>query len=363
MNAESPRPSPAARLFDLVGIAGLFFALPTAFHVCGQGSAARFFEESLGPLGSPPALLLAFLALTLLRMLFGSSKRALPVFSGLLVGLLCFAATFDFPYLGPVRAAASRFPAFGEPGPAFFAGLASIVLGSLLGQRPGGQALVKFLLPPASALSVLLLLAGLRPFPPVERDGLSMDRAFSEIARALGTEYRNPEVDAAVKRVVEDGRKTLAEKESEIAALTGRLQRAEDDRAALARSSADAKAQGDELDAARKALAELKGKLDRNDPVLPGGSYDRAVQPMDPGVRDFAVGIAKKYPGAFDEPQGSRRPVEAGLRQVLLLHSAISSSWKYVSDPGLSWSEYVSPAKRTLAIGLAGDCDDFATMV
>ena len=45
------------------------------------------------------------------------------------------------------------------------------------------------------------------------------------------------------------------------------------------------------------------------------------------------------------------------------MHAAIASSWKYVSDPGVAWGDYVSPARRSLALGLAGDCDDFAVMV
>lgn len=362
-NSPGRKTSKATRFIDFLGLIAWLFALPTALYVCGQTSTALFLERSLGPFGTPAALLIVFIGLTFFRTLFGSAKRALPILSGLVVGLASFASIFSFPYLAIVRGAMARFPAFADPGPAFFAGLAAIAIGMILGQVEKGKGSVKVLSPPALAVVVLLILAGIKPFPRVEAKALSMDSAFSEIAKTLGYEYRNPEVDAAVRKVVEDGQKTVAEKEAEIVALTSRLQKSEEDRAALEKSSSDARRLGDELDAAKRALADLKGKLDQSEPVLPGGSYDKAVQPMDPAVRDFAVGIAEKYPGAFDAPQGSRNPSEAGLRQTVLVHGAISSSWKYVSDPGVSWSDYVSPAHRTLAIGLAGDCDDFATMV
>ncbi|MCX7025259.1 MAG: methyl-accepting chemotaxis protein [Spirochaetes bacterium] len=50
----------------------LYFALPTGLYVCGQTSTAPFLEKSLGPLGTPAALLLVFIGLTFFRTLFGS---------------------------------------------------------------------------------------------------------------------------------------------------------------------------------------------------------------------------------------------------------------------------------------------------
>lgn len=351
------------KVFDSIGFVGLLLAVPTALFICGMPGPANFLSGSLGAFGAPASLLLAFVALTFLRMLFGSSRRALPVVMGLAVGLLCFASVFDLPGLAGIRGAAARFPAFGEPGPAFFAGLAAILSGSIAGQFESGKASFKFFLPPVAALACLLVLAGLKPFPAVATERLSVDSALKAITQTLGYEYRDPEVEKAVRKVVEDKDKTIAEKEALIAELTARLKKAEDDRAALEQSSGDAKRLGEELDAAKKAIADLKGRVEDSTPLLAGGSYEKAVQPMDPLVRDFAVKLASGHPGAFDNPQGSFHPTVEGLRQVALVHGAISSSWKYVSDPGVSWADYVSPARRTLAIGLTGDCDDFAVMV
>jgi hypothetical protein len=80
-------------------------------------------------------------------------------------------------------------------------------------------------------------------------------------------------------------------------------------------------------------------------------------------VRDFAVRAASAAPGPWDNPQGSRLPNAAGARQLALIHAAIASNWKYVSDPAVSWTDYTSPARRTLSLGLAGDCDDYAALM
>ncbi len=38
------------------------------------------------------------------------------------------------------------------------------------------------------------------------------------------------------------------------------------------------------------------------------------------------------------------------------------SNWKYISDPTILRDDYYSKADRTIAIGLAGDCDDFSVL-
>ncbi|MBL8966460.1 MAG: hypothetical protein JNG85_05570 [Spirochaetaceae bacterium] len=364
MEAENRRASTKfSAFFDLLGLVGFALAAPTALLLCGIRGPASFLEKSLGAFGSPPALLLAFLALAFLRAVFGTCRRALPVLSGLLVGLACFAAVFDLPRLGALRAALSRFPAFAHAGPAFFAGLAATALGSILGQFEGKRPLRAFLAPLPAALAVLVVLAGLKPFPPLAPAALSVESALRGISATLGYRYRNPEVEREVRKVLEDQAKSVAEKEKTIAELTARLKKAEEDRLALEKAAGDARRLGKELEAAKAALADLRSKAESSAPMLEGGDYDGAVQPTDPLVRDFAVGVAKSAPGAFDRPQGSRRPTAEGLRQVALVHGALSSSWAYVSDPGVKWTDYVSPARRTIALGLAGDCDDFAVVV
>jgi transglutaminase-like putative cysteine protease len=351
------------RFFDAVGFLGYLFTVPAILVVFGKPETAAFLERSLGSLGSPAALLLLFLLFSLLRTLFGTIHRALPPLFGMAAGLVLFSAAFDIPFMKGMQGALLRFPAFESPGPPLFAGIAAIAAGSLFGMRDRGRSLPKVLATAALSAAVLFGLSAANPFPAVDRTVLSVDNAIARIARELGKEYRNPEVEEAVRKVIEDRNSTVEEKDRLISELTERLRRSEEERQALEQAVKDTALLEEELAESRRIIEEMKNSLDDDIPLVVGGDYRKAVQANDPAVRDFAVRIASAHSGPYDNPQGSRIPSEAGLRQIVLLHAAVSSRWKYVSDPASTWSDYCSPARRTLAVGLAGDCDDFAVMI
>lgn len=350
---------------DFLALLGLAFLAPPALAAFGVTGPASFARNAFGAFGESGILLLAFAACFLLAALFGTVKKAIPVLSGLAAGLFLFAGAFELPGLEGVRRALFRFAPFAETGAALFAGALAVVSGNLAGRVARLKAGPGLVLPPALGLAALLVLAGLDPFPEgaTRLDASSVEAALRSVAASFGAEYRNPEVEAAVRRALEGKDATLAEKEKALAELSERLERAEADKAALERAAEGGAALEAELAAARKSLAELEGRLERDLPPVTGGRYDKAVQPADPAVRDFAVKAASAAPGAWDEPQGSRLPNAAGARQLVLVHAALASAWKYVSDPAVSWTDYTSPARRSLALGLAGDCDDFAALV
>jgi len=353
------------RAGDFIALLGLAFLAPPALTAFGVTAPAVFARNAFGAFGESGILLLAFAACFLLAALFGTVKKAIPVLSGLAAGLFLFAGAFELPGLEGVRRALFRFAPFAETGSALFAGALAVVSGNLAGRVARLKAGPGLVLPPALGLAALLVLAGLDPFPEgaTRLDASSVEAALRSVAASFGAEYRNPEVEAAVRRALEGKDATLAEKEKALAELSERLERAEADKAALERAAEGGAALEAELAAARKSLAELEGRLERDLPPVTGGRYDKAVQPADPAVRDFAVKAASAAPGAWDEPQGSRLPNAAGARQLVLVHAALASAWKYVSDPAVSWTDYTSPARRSLALGLAGDCDDFAALV
>jgi hypothetical protein len=90
-------------------------------------------------------------------------------------------------------------------------------------------------------------------------------------------------------------------------------------------------------------------------------SFEEAVITEQPCVRDFAVAIVKDLPGNFyDTDRGL--PGKDGINQICALNLNLFSNWKYISDPTVLRDDYYSRADRTIAIGLAGDCDDFAIL-
>lgn len=351
------------RFFDTLGFTGYLLLIPVVLLVTGIDGPAKAMERSLGAFGSPGTLILLFLALTVLRLLFGTVEKALPLLAGTLLAFLFFAGAFNLPFFGKVKQLLSPFPAFFKPGPALFAGTAATLLGSWFGSRKRGRSTLQSLGVLTSSTVLLFVLGSLPIFPEVSLTTLSVDTALSKIAAAMGKEYRNPEVEALVEEITEDHESTLKEKDRRIKELIHRLKKAKDDRAALEESAKKTKELKEELKESREALEKLKNRLDEDTPLLTGRDYPKAVQPADPAVRDFAVAAAASAPGAYDSPQGSRVPTAVGMKQIYLVHGAVASQWKYVSDPAVGWLDYLSPARRSLALGLAGDCDDFATLV
>jgi len=75
-----------------------------------------------------------------------------------------------------------------------------------------------------------------------------------------------------------------------------------------------------------------------------------AIDVNSPATRDHAVSIIpRSHGGGFN------------LAQACDLWENVYRTWTYVDDP--RGSEYFSPASRTIALGMKGDCDDFAIVV
>ncbi len=362
---------PKKSILETIGNISLFvglvaFAVP-ALAVFGIDGPQVVMIKTFGPLGEPGILLAIFVVCAVLTMLLGTVNRILPLLAGFGTGLVLFAGAFDIPYLGAIRTALFRFPPFSQSGPALFSGALAIASGLFMARSEKIKPLTALLGPSIPPIILLLVLTAWSPFTYNEvsrdMDASTFERAMRSISTTLGKTYVNPEVEAAVRRVVEEKNKTLQEKEQALKDLSARLERTEADKKALERSVKDSAALSQELEAAKRALKDLEGRIEKDNPQVQGGRYDLAVQPTNPVVRDFAVKIAATAPGPWDNPQGSKVPNASGAKQLVLIHGALSRNWKYVSDPAVSWTDYTSPASRTIALGLAGDCDDYATVM
>jgi tetratricopeptide (TPR) repeat protein len=72
----------------------------------------------------------------------------------------------------------------------------------------------------------------------------------------------------------------------------------------------------------------------------------QSIDYENPVVRDFAVSLAKQFPGSRT------------IGQICAIYDYLYKNWDYVGDP--MGSDYFSPASKSIELGLAGDCDDFA---
>ena len=157
----------------------------------------------------------------------------------------------------------------------------------------------------------------------------------------------------------EEAQRLIEELNERIAQLEGEVARFE-----AAREELDAYA--DEVERLRLRVGDLDAgggqRLDAGDIERVTG-YEEAVRPAVPIVRDFAVRLASEHPGTYYRVPGDRLPGAVGIRQVLTIHRYVAAKWRYVNDPLVVRGNYYSPPERTIALGLAGDCDDFAVLI
>ncbi len=78
------------------------------------------------------------------------------------------------------------------------------------------------------------------------------------------------------------------------------------------------------------------------DEIVAAMDYDNSI------TRDFALKLARKYPG------------EPNVGQLCQIYKFIRNNWSYVSDP--SGAEYFAKASESINT-MAGDCDDFAVVM
>lgn len=72
--------------------------------------------------------------------------------------------------------------------------------------------------------------------------------------------------------------------------------------------------------------------------------FQKAIDPRDPIVRNFAASIAAGSPGSFN------------VGQLSLLWLKLKKQFRYVNDP--KGYEYLVSASQNIQHGLIGDCDD-----
>ena len=120
----------------------------------------------------------------------------------------------------------------------------------------------------------------------------------------------------------------------------------------------------DEIARLNSRIGEIEYDRGAGEEVSKVTSYAQAVRSSSPRVRDFAVNLAAFFPGTYYRfSSANPMPTREGMKQILTIHQYISGKWRYVNDPLFKSTDYYSPADRTIALGLAGDCDDFAILL
>lgn len=208
-----------------------------------------------------------------------------------------------------------------------------------------------------------LLLLGFMPLPSRGSD-ISYNGEMESITKMLNPSYIKFEEE--IRKYIMDhmDNKVLSasEKDQLINELNRKIQAMEDEAALFEKVKKLNKKYLDEIAILKKNVGDIV--------ICPGAlsvervdSFYEAVRRDSPCVRDFAVKLASSSPGSYYRGGSDASPGKTGIEQIIAIHRYISGEWKYVNDPLFASIDYYSPADRTLAVGLAGDCDDFAILL
>lgn len=177
------------------------------------------------------------------------------------------------------------------------------------------------------------------------------------------------EAENYVEELAKDEDLLREEQERRIEELNRRIETLEGDLMRFEEVEREREQYAEEADRLRKLLEDAvmaEEGLPEADDLAMVTTYREAVRPEVPLVRDFAVTLASSNPGSYYRSSADMLravPGEAGVRQAAAIHRYILGQWKYVNDPLVISTDYYSPADRTIAAGLAGDCDDFAILL
>ncbi|TVR34682.1 MAG: hypothetical protein EA404_02125 [Spirochaetaceae bacterium] len=215
-------------------------------------------------------------------------------------------------------------------------------------------------------LSALLFLPGLFGWvDPGQDSGIRYQGELDQLISLLHPAYRSygPQIEDYVEEIAADRSLSREQQERLIGELNRQIETLQNDIERYQAVQTEKEAYAEEVARLRRKLEQIDTAGIRAEDLSRVTSYREAVRPAVPLVRDFAVKLAAEHPGTYYSAPGSSMPSREGLLQVLTIHRYVAASWKYVNDPRYIRGNYYSPADRTIAAGLVGDCDDFATLM
>ncbi|ORC37390.1 hypothetical protein B4O97_04150 [Marispirochaeta aestuarii] len=338
-------------LLRITGIAGLLLLLYISLHLLLPGQFPSL--PALTP--SQGALLAAVLSVVSLVLLPGYKKSSFFVSLGVGSGFIILAL---YPGHLPLRLHEGLLLASGTL--SYSAALYSSLVPVL------NRQLFSLVLPVVLVVSVT---AGSFLLP--ESTDITYRGELDSVRRVLA------QLDPAYKVVlgmeqelssyIEDKLQNKDDKEEEEALvheLNSRIQQMEDELARFKAVEEENVLYRDEIAALKRKIGDMEVRDKSTVAIRRVATISEAVRPASPVVRDFAVRLASAHPGSFSRFSGGYpSPGPEGIAQILSIHRYIAAEWKYISDPLSSGTDYYSPADRTIALGLSGDCDDFAVLL
>lgn len=353
----------AQKIFSGIGFFGFILMIPVILHVLGYSDTLHSLEQSIGVFGSASVLTLVGFSLMSLTFMFGGGENASATFIGFLVGFLLISTAVEFGFMQWFRDFTQKVNFLSNLRLNYLLGLGVIIMGLVFSFSNRVSTFTEILL---LLIIPFSFLGAAHTYGMFSGEGqelhISVDQGFQSLAQLVDKDYRNnPEISEYIEDVHENENLSEAEKLDKIQTLQKKIQKMQDDQRTLEELKKENEQYQDLINKQKKELSEFGWCASSRDSSVQVRKFADAVTTDQPCVRDFAVSLVKNEAGAYYD-YTLMIPGKSGIRQVCNLHTYLATDWKYITDPMALNNDFYSPADRSIAIGLAGDCDDFAIL-
>jgi hypothetical protein len=351
------------KIFTYIGFTGVALLIPGLLYAAGFPGPIEWIESVLGKAGDRSVVTIFAFALMSLMFIFGGGHNVSATFVGYLIGFCLMSSAIEIDFMDWFRNLSKKIGFLSSAPLNYIVGTATVIAGVLMSfnkKIPFWGEIAGLVLAP---IAFLLFCWSLGLFQLKNEFKISIDEGFKTLNGMVDPKYRDmPTVKKFVKQVNTDSTLTKDDKEKKIKELQEKIEKMEEDQRILNELKKKNEEYKTLLDNQKDNLKDFGWCAASKSTAMITKNYAQGVRPEQPCVRDFAVSLVKNEAGPFYENKRGL-PGKAGMRQLCALHMHLSSNWKYISDPTSINLDYNSPADRTIAVGLAGDCDDFAVLV
>lgn len=345
-----------------IGICGLILLTPVIFYTFGNTAPIDFLGDKMGPLGDPSVLTFVALCMIGMMAILGGGKNLSATLVSFLIGGLLISTAVEIGFLNWFQDLVAQVDFLSNLKLNLLAGIFVLLVGLFLSFAEKVSFKVELLVLLILPLGFLIGSNYANLLPNNSEFNISMNKGMESLKGMIDAKYMEQEnVQKYVEDVEKDENLTEEEKLAKMEDLQEKINKMESEEDILAKLQAENEQYKQLIEAQEAELKEYEWCAGSRDSGTQVKTIPAAVVSNQPCVRDFAVSLVKDQQGAYsDRSRGFPGP--EGMKQICSLHKYLASSWKYISDPTMIRNDYYSPANRTIALGLAGDCDDFSIL-
>ena len=348
---------------SFIGFLGFAMLVPGIMYALGNPSVSEFLSANLGTFGDASVMTSVAFVLIAIAIFFGGGENITGTLLGMVIGFFFISTAVEVGFMEWFRDFASSVSFMGNLQLNYLVGIAVVFLGLLFSFSKKIKFLPQAIILVALPVGFVVAANNYGWFQYDNKFSLSMDKGFEDLSHAIDEKYRSmPAVVKFIEDLQKDEELSEEQKEEKMQDLNQKIGKMEDDTKTLEELRKENEEYRKLLEEQKQALKGIGWCTSSKDTSHQTKGFTEAVVPDQPCVRDFAVSLVKNESGPYSE-RGGHRPGKNGIRQIAALHVHLSSNWKYINDPTQLYKDYFSRADRTLALGMAGDCDDYSILM